>query len=152
MKYTFVRTIHKFLYKISRTDFDCLINKKFHIFAISAVRSPLSVLLGLKSMPKIVNGKVIAGESRSAGLTLLKKLPGLDKKPTLNQPDDQDLYDYDGDYSEYDEPLNKNYDELYAKNFGPISYATPQPVKALIKDLNMPIDHGSSFVPGLSAY
>jgi len=50
----------------------------------SAVQSPLNVLLGLKSMPKIVNGKVIAGESTSARLTLLKKLPFLDRKPTLN--------------------------------------------------------------------
>ena len=64
---------------------------ELHISSISAVQSPLSVLRGLKSMPKIVNGKVIAGESTSARLTLLKKLPSLDRKPTLNLPDYQDL-------------------------------------------------------------
>ena len=134
----------------SLTDFDYLNNKKFHISSISAVGSPLSVLLGLKSMPKIVNGKVIAGEPRSARLTLLKKLPVLGKKPTLNQPDDQNLNDYDEDYSEYDEPLNKNYDEVeyveYKTGDGP-----PKPIQGLLKDLNMPIDYGSG-IPGLSAY
>ena len=134
----------------SLTDFDYLIDKKIHIFSISAVRSPLSVLLRLKSMPKIVNGKVIAGEPRSARLTLLKKLPVLGKKPTLNQPDDQDLYDYEGDYSEYDEPLrtdlDKNYDYVYKTGEG-----TPKPIQALLNDLNMPIDYGSG-IPNLSLY
>lgn len=60
------------------------------------------MLLGLKSLPKIFNGKVIAGESKSARLTLLKKLPVFDKKPTLNQPDSQDQYDYEEYYPEYD--------------------------------------------------
>ena len=122
---------------------------------ISAVQTPLSVLRELKSMPKIVNGIVIAGDSTSAGLTMLKKLPVLDKKSTLNQPDDQGWYDYDEDYSEYDELLDKNYDEELDKNNVPITpdydYGAPQPVQGLIKDLNMPIQHGS-FVPGLSAY
>jgi len=72
-------------------DFDMTSINGKKLLVGSAVRSPLSVLLGLKSMPKIVNGKVIAGEPRSARLTLLKKLPVLGKKPTLNQPDDQDL-------------------------------------------------------------
>ena len=131
---------------MSLTDFDYLIDKKFHIFSISAVRSPLSVLLRLKSMPKIVNGKVIAGEPRSARLTLLKKLPVLGKKPTLNQPDDQYLYDYEGDYSEYDEPLNKNYEYVYKTGDG-----QPKPIQALLNDLNMPIDYGSG-IPSLPVY
>ena len=66
-------------------------------FSISAVRNPLSVLLGLKSIPKIVNGKVIAGDTASARLTLLKKLPVLDKKPSLNHPDYPDLSDKEED-------------------------------------------------------
>ena len=56
-------------------------------FLISAVQNPLSVLLGLKSIPKIVNGKVIAGDTSSTRLTLLKKLPVLGRKPSLNHPD-----------------------------------------------------------------
>ena len=135
----------------SLTDFDYLNNKKFHISTISAVGSPLSVLLGLKSMPKIVNGKVIAGEPRSARLTFLKKLPVLGKKPTLNQRDDQDLNDYDEDYSEYVEQLNKNYDEVeYVHKTGD-AIPAPKPIQGLLKDLNMPIDYGSG-IPGLSAY
>ena len=71
-------------------------------FSISAIRSPLSVLLGLKSMPKVVNGKVIAGDTTSARLTLLKKLPVLDRKPSLNHPAYPDLSDYIEGLSEYD--------------------------------------------------
>jgi len=52
----------------------------------SAIQSPLHVLLGLKSIPKIVNGKVIAGDTSNAQLTLLKKLPVLGRKPSLNHP------------------------------------------------------------------
>ena len=46
-------------------------------------------------MPKIVNGKVIAGVTTSARLTLLKKLPILDRKPTLNHPDHPNISDYE---------------------------------------------------------
>ena len=50
---------------------------------ISAAHNPLSVLLGLlgmKSMPKIARGKIIAGDSTNVQVTLLKKLPHLKKK------------------------------------------------------------------------
>jgi len=64
--------------------FDMKSNERKKLLVGSAVQSPLNVLLGLKSIPKIVNGKVIAGESTSARLTLLKKLPLMDRKPTIN--------------------------------------------------------------------
>ena len=67
---------------------------KICIFLNSAVHNPLSVLLGLKSIPKIVNGKVIAGDTTSARLTLLKKLPVWDRKPSLNHLDYPNLSDY----------------------------------------------------------
>ena len=75
------------------------------------------MLLGLKSIPKIVNGKVIAGDTTSARLTLLKKLPVLDRKPSLNHTYYPDLSDYMEDLSEYD-----RVDNLQNQNYGPIDY------------------------------
>merc|ERR1712136_522257 len=48
-----------------------------------AVQSPLSVLLEMKSMPPIIGGKIIAGDSANVQLTVLKKLPNLEKKPEM---------------------------------------------------------------------
>ena len=66
-------------------------------------------------MPKIINGKVIAGDTTSARLTLLKKLPVLGRKPSLNHPDYPNLSDYEKDLSEYDRLytlLNQNYEPI----------------------------------------
>merc|ERR1712136_722180 len=60
----------------------------------SAVQSPLSVLLRMKSMPPIIGGKIIAADSANVQLTLLKKLPNLEKKPELPI-----------DYPEYNEKI-----------------------------------------------
>merc|ERR1712126_363838 len=49
----------------------------------SAVQSPLSVLLRMKSMPPIIGGKIIAADSANVQLTVLKKLPNLEKKPEM---------------------------------------------------------------------
>ena len=84
---------------------------KFIFLWISAIQSPLSVLLGMKSMPKIVGGKIIAGDSTNVQVTVLKKLPDLEKKTEL--PTDYPNYDekiphpsdyvpYDDDYPEFD--------------------------------------------------
>ena len=100
------------------TDSDYLIIQHFHIFSISAVKSPLNVLLGLKSIPKIVSGKVIAGDTTSARLTLLKKLPILDRKSSLNHPDYPDLSDNVKDLSEYD-----RVDKLQNQNDEPNDYS-----------------------------
>merc|ERR1712212_209863 len=77
----------------------------------SAVESPLSVLLGMKSMPKIVRGQIIAGDSTNVQVTLLKKLPHLEKKPELptdypnyneKMPPPPVYYPYDDDYPGFD--------------------------------------------------
>merc|ERR1712136_242785 len=60
----------------------------------SAVQSPLSVLLEMKSMPPIIGGKIIAADSANVQLTLLKKLPNLGKKPEMPI-----------DYPEYNEKI-----------------------------------------------
>jgi len=81
----------------------------------SAVQNPLNVLLGSKSIPNLVNGKVIAGDTTSARLTLLKKLPVLDRKQSLNHPAYPDLTDYIEGLSEYDwmdNQQNQNYEPI----------------------------------------
>ena len=37
----------------------------------------------MKSMPPIIGGKIIAGDSANVQLTLLKKLPNMEKKPEM---------------------------------------------------------------------
>ena len=103
------------LYSLRNSDYLII---KICIFSISAVQNPLSVLLGLKSIPKIVNGKVIAGDTTSARLTLLKKLPPLDSKPSLNHPDYPELSDQDEDLFEYDWV-----DNVQNQNFEPTDYS-----------------------------
>merc|ERR1712136_219479 len=72
-----------------------------------AVQSPLSVLLEMKSMPPIIGGKIIAGDSANVQLTLLKKLPNLEKKPEMpiDYPDYNEKIppppDYHGFYDVY---------------------------------------------------
>ena len=46
-------------------------------------------------MPKIVDEKIITGETTSARLLQLNKLPVLDEKPSLKDPDYSDLSDYE---------------------------------------------------------
>ena len=71
-------------------------------------------------MPKIVDEKVIAGDTASARLTLLKKLPVLDGKPSLNHPDYSDL-------SYYEEYLAQSrldrLDNLQNQNYESIDYS-----------------------------
>ena len=77
-------------------NFELCDYNQFHIFLISAVQSPLNVLLGLESMPKIVGGMIIAGDSSNARVTLLKKLPDLDNYTPTD-------YQYTPEYSIDDE-------------------------------------------------
>ena len=52
-------------------------------------------------MPKIVGGKIIAGDSTNVRVTLLKKLPDMDKYTPDYNPDDPGYYNDDEKYTSY---------------------------------------------------
>ena len=74
------------------------------------------VLLGMKSVPKIVSGKIIAGDSTNVQVTIFKQLPDLEKMPELSNdypnydkiaPNYPDYIPYEEDHPEYD--MNPDY-------------------------------------------
>ena len=76
----------------------------------------------MKSMPEIVGGKIIAGDSTNVQVTLLKKLPDLEKKIELpikypNQNEKMPNYpDYVPHYSLFDYDYEKLIDYEKLKN------------------------------------
>ena len=70
----------------------------------------------MKSMPKIVGGKIIAGDSTNVQVTVLKKLPDLKKKPELpkNQPSYGEKIPPPPDYVDYpDDYMMNHHDDDY---------------------------------------
>ena len=77
----------------------------------------------MKSIPTIVSGKIIAGDSTNVQVTILKKLPDLEKNPEL--PNDYPNYDkiapnypdyipYDDYHPEYD--MKPDYDNIKVRS------------------------------------
>ena len=61
----------------------------------------------MKSMPKIVSGKIIAGDSTNVQVTILKKLPNLEKNP-----------ESPNDYPNYDK-IEPNYPDYHPDDYRP---------------------------------